>query len=100
MENEQPKVMSYIEWLVSKWHGIPIWLIFTLALSYNLIGGISVFGILLPILMSIAWYSHYSYYAGGKSKKGQLSTGKVILIILGSIIFIFLFMIVVGSLFG
>jgi len=48
--------------------------------------------------MSVAWYSHYSYYAGGKDKSKQLTLGKSLLYILIAIVLIFLFMVVVGSL--
>jgi len=46
----------------------------------------------------VAWYSHYSYYAGGKDKSKQLTLGKSLLYILIAIVLIFLFMVVVGSL--
>lgn len=73
-----------------------MWVIFTLALAYNLFSGITLFGVIFPFLMSLAWYQHYSYYAKHSDKKNKTSTTTKVVTFL--VIAVLLFAIIVGLL--
>lgn len=55
---EKTLPVSYARWILSRWHGIPIWLIFALALAYNIFTGVTFVGVLTYSLFGLKVSDH------------------------------------------